>query len=66
MSVGGGRTPLTNHEVLFLDFLGFAASVQNWDDEQMGRLIKILLAISDAQSTFDVGGGGADERIAPI
>jgi hypothetical protein len=58
MSAGSGRTPfLTNHEVLFLDFLGFAASVQNWDDEQMGRLIEILLAISNAQSKFDIRGG---------
>jgi hypothetical protein len=56
MNAGGDRTLLTNHEVLFLDFLGFAASVRNWDDEQMGRLIEILLAISDAQSTFDLRG----------
>jgi hypothetical protein len=56
MSTGSGLNPLTNHEVLFLDFLGFAASVQNWDDEQMGRLIEILLAISNAQSAFDVRG----------
>jgi hypothetical protein len=46
--------PLQEHEVLFLDFLGFATAVQHWDDERMGELIAVLAGIADAQSDFDI------------
>lgn len=48
--------PLQEHEVLFLDFLGFATAVQHWDDERMGELIAVLAGIADAQSDFDIKG----------
>jgi hypothetical protein len=47
---------LQEHEVLFLDFMGFAAAVQQWDDHRMGELIRVLASIADAQSAFDVKG----------
>src|SRR6266699_2368705 len=47
---------LQEHEVLFLDFLGFAAAVQHWDDERMGSLITVLARLADAQSAFDIKG----------
>jgi hypothetical protein len=48
--------PYCSSEVLFLDFLGFAAAVQNWNDERMEKLIEVLVAIADAQSNFDIKG----------
>jgi hypothetical protein len=50
------NTLLHEHEVLFLDFLGFATAVQHWDDERIGELITALAAIADAQSEFDIKG----------
>ena len=47
---------LQEHEVLFLDFLGFATAVQHWDDERMEKLIALLVAIAEAQSAFDIKG----------
>jgi hypothetical protein len=47
---------LQEHEILFLDFLGFAAAVQHWDDQRMGKLITLLTAIADAQSDYDIKG----------
>jgi hypothetical protein len=47
---------LKEHEVLFLDFLGFAAAVKRWDDDRMGKLITVLVKIAEAQSTFDMNG----------
>jgi hypothetical protein len=47
---------LQQHEVLFLDFLGFASAVELWDDERMQSLIAVLAGIADAQSTFDIKG----------
>jgi hypothetical protein len=47
---------LQEHEVLFLDFMGFAAAVQQWDDHRMWDLIRVLASIADAQSAFDVKG----------
>ena len=47
---------LQQHEVLFLDFLGFASAVELWDDERMQSLIAALAGIADAQSTFDIKG----------
>jgi hypothetical protein len=44
------------HEVLFLDFLGFASAVEQWDDPRMERLIRVLAGIAEAQSSFDVRG----------
>ena len=44
------------HDVLFLDFLGFATAVQHWEDERMGKLTAVLVAIADAQSNFDIKG----------
>jgi hypothetical protein len=34
---GNGAALLQEHEVLFLDFLGFAEAVRSWDDERMGK-----------------------------
>jgi hypothetical protein len=48
--------PLQEHEVLFLDFLGFATAVQRWDDDRIGELIAVLAGIADAQSEFDIKG----------
>jgi RecJ-like exonuclease len=56
MTPKGTQSSLQEHEVLFIDFLGFAAAVKEWDDERMEKLIAILSAISDAQSDFDVEG----------
>lgn len=47
---------LQEHEVLYLDFLGFAEAVQRWNDKQMGKLIAVMVAIADAQSEYDVKG----------
>jgi len=47
---------LEEHEVLFLDFLGFASAVKHWDDDRMGRLISVLVNIAGAQSAFDIKG----------
>jgi hypothetical protein len=47
---------MREHEVLFLDFLGFASAVEQWNDERMERLIRVLAGIAEAQSTFDVKG----------
>jgi hypothetical protein len=44
------------HEVLFLDFLGFASAVEQWDDRQTERLIGVLAGIAEQQSSFDVKG----------
>lgn len=45
-----------DHDILFLDFLGFAEAVQHLDDERMGNLIGVVEEIANAQSTFDMGG----------
>jgi hypothetical protein len=51
-------TPLMlEHEVLFLDFLGFASVVERWNHQQMDRLIWMLVRIAEAQSSFDLKGG---------
>ncbi len=47
---------MREHEVLFLDFLGFASAVEQWDDQRMERLIRVLAGIAEAQSSFDVKG----------
>jgi hypothetical protein len=47
---------MREHEVLFLDFLGFASAVEQWDDQRMERLIRVLAGIAEAQSSFDVRG----------
>jgi hypothetical protein len=47
---------MREHEVLFLDFLGFASAVEQWDDQQMERLIRALAGMAEAQSSFDVRG----------
>ena len=47
---------MREHEVLILDFLGFASAVEQWDDQRMERLIRVLAGIAEAQSNFDVRG----------
>src|SRR5215208_1045387 len=47
---------LQEHDVLFLDFLGFASAVQDWDENRMEALIEVLVALAGAQSTFDIEG----------
>jgi hypothetical protein len=47
---------LTEHEVLFLDFLGFASAVQRWDDDRMEELVTVLVKIAEAQSDFGIDG----------
>jgi hypothetical protein len=47
---------MREHEVLFLDFLGFASAVEQWDDQRMERLIRVLAGIAEQQSSFDVKG----------
>ncbi len=47
---------MREHEVLFLDFLGFASAVEQWSDPRMERLIRVLAGIAEAQSSFDVRG----------
>jgi hypothetical protein len=47
---------LQEHEILFLDFLGFASAVQQWADERMESLIAVLVRFAEAQSTFDIKG----------
>ena len=47
---------MREHEVLFLDFLGFASAVEQWNDQQMERLIRMLAGIAEGQSSFDVKG----------
>jgi hypothetical protein len=47
---------MREREVLFLDFLGFASAVEQWDDQRMERLIRVLAGIAEAQSSFDVKG----------
>ena len=47
---------MREHEVLFLDFLGFASAAEQWDDQQMERLIWALAGMAEAQSSFDVRG----------
>jgi hypothetical protein len=47
---------LQEHEVLFLDFLGFATAVERWDDAQMEELIAVLADLANAQSNFDIEG----------
>jgi hypothetical protein len=47
---------LEEHEVLFLDFLGFASAVQRWDDDRMRKLISVLVNIAEAQSVFGING----------
>ena len=56
MNEQANRALLEEHEVLFLDFLGFASAVKHWDDDRMGRLISILVNIAGAQSAFDIKG----------
>lgn len=47
---------MEEHEVLFLDFLGFASAVKHWDDDRMARLISVLVNIAGAQSAFYIKG----------
>jgi hypothetical protein len=47
---------MREHEVLFLDFLGFASAVEQWDDQRMEMLIRVLAGIAEAQSSFDIKG----------
>ena len=47
---------LTEHEVLFLDFLGFASAVRDWDDDRMEKLISVLVNIAETQGAFDING----------
>ena len=47
---------LEEHEVLFLDFLGFASAVQRWDDDRMGKLITVLMKIAETQGAFSING----------
>jgi hypothetical protein len=47
---------LTEHEVLFLDFLGFASAVKQWNDDRLEGLITVLVKIAEAQSDFDIDG----------
>jgi hypothetical protein len=47
---------LQEHEVLFLDFLGFATAVERWDDAQMEELIAVLADLANVQSNFDIEG----------
>jgi hypothetical protein len=47
---------LTEHDILFLDCLGFAAAAQNWDDQRMSHVIDLLEHVASAQSDFDIEG----------
>jgi hypothetical protein len=47
---------MSEHELLFLDFLGFASAVEHWDDERMGSLIDVLAGIAESRSSFDIQG----------
>jgi hypothetical protein len=47
---------LQEHEVLFLDFLGFAAAVRHWDDARLGQVIEAIVALAKGQSEFDLRG----------
>jgi hypothetical protein len=47
---------LEEHEVLFLDFLGFASAVKHWDDDRMEKLISVLVNIAETQGAFDING----------
>jgi hypothetical protein len=47
---------MREHEVLFLDFLGFASAAKQWDDQRMEKLIRVLAGIAEARSSFDVQG----------
>jgi hypothetical protein len=49
-------TALQEHTVLFLDFLGFADAVQQWDDTRLEKLIGLLVSIAGQQSAFDISG----------
>ncbi len=52
---------IREHEVLFVDFLGFTSAVEQWDDQRMERLIRVLAGIAEAQSSFDVKGGAQQD-----
>ena len=52
---------MREHEVLFLDFLGFASAVEQWNDQRMERLIRVLAGIAEAQSSFDVKGEAQED-----
>jgi hypothetical protein len=56
MSEVASEPLMREHEVLFLDFLGFASAVEQWDNQRMERLIRVLAGIAEAQSSFDVKG----------
>jgi len=47
---------LSDHTVMFLDFLGFAHAVKTWDDAAMSRIIEVLVRLERAQSTFKIDG----------
>jgi hypothetical protein len=47
---------LEEHTVLFLDFLGFANAVQEWDDARLEKLISLLVSLAAQRSAFDVKG----------
>jgi hypothetical protein len=52
---------MREQEVLFLDFLGFASAVEQWDDQRMETLIRVLAGIAEAQSSFDVKGEAQED-----
>jgi hypothetical protein len=56
-----GVSLLEEHHVMFLDFLGFAQAVQDWDNSQMDRLVEVLIALEKGQSTFDVCGEAKED-----
>jgi hypothetical protein len=51
-----GQALLEEHEILFLDFLGFAAAVQGWDEARLGVVIEALVELANGRSEFDVRG----------
>src|SRR5262245_26081545 len=56
MSEQANSVSLTEHEVLFLDFLGFASAVKHWNDDRMEELITVVVKIAEQASDFDIDG----------
>jgi hypothetical protein len=50
----GQPSPFADHYTLFLDLLGFAQAVEDWDSGRAGALVMLLQELATARSSFDI------------
>jgi hypothetical protein len=54
-------SPLIDHFVMFLDFLGFSQAVMTWDTTRMLPLLNLLTGLAASKSTFSIDGAAQED-----